>query len=112
MIRDDVTLGELLRRLDDVDERHSALLSDISREVKLTNGRTTRLEARVEGHDRELRDLKRGGLDESSAITPELRELIDLARDARGVVRFGRWIWMAGGALIPLAIWVLSQVGL
>lgn len=104
----DVTLGELYRRLCDIDERHSAQLGDIMDQAKLTNGRTTRLETRVEGHDRELRDLKRQHA--TAPFPPELKELIDLARDAKGVARFGRIVWVTGGALVPILLWLGSKV--
>jgi hypothetical protein len=104
----EVTTGELYRRLCDMDERHGATLADISTQVRLTNGRTTRLEAHVEGHDRELRDLKRER-EAAQAIPSELKELIDLARDARGVARFGRVMWAIGGALVPLIVWLAAH---
>ena len=98
---DEVTLGEIARRLDDIDHRHGAQLADIQTQVRLTNGRTTRLEARVDGHDRELKDLSPAG-DKTPA---ELRELIEMARDARGAVRFGKVLWAIGGALVPIFMW-------
>ncbi|HYC00453.1 MAG TPA: hypothetical protein VEC57_15050 [Candidatus Limnocylindrales bacterium] len=105
---DDVTIGEIHRRLVDIDERHSHQLNEIATQVRITNGRTTRLEERVTGHDHELKNLKR--VDVPAPLPPELRELIDLARDARGVARFGKAMWAIGGAIVPIVIWLLSQV--
>jgi hypothetical protein len=55
---DDVTIGEVYRKLTDIDERHSAQLKSIDDQARLTNGRMTRAEARLDGHDVEFKDLK------------------------------------------------------
>lgn len=45
---DDTTIGEVYRRLVDMDERYDTKLTRIEEQVRITNGRTTRLEERVE----------------------------------------------------------------
>jgi hypothetical protein len=113
MNTDDVTLGEVFRRLIDIDKRHGDQLDEIVQQAKITNGRTARLEGRVDGHDRELRDLK---LSPSSppvavAIHPEMAELLSLARSAKGVLWVGRTGWAIAGAVGPLLIWWLTSGG-
>ena len=62
---DDVTIGEVFRRLCDMDERYEKKLDQIDQQVRLTNGRTTKLEERVEGIMRRFRS----GAGESFAVT-------------------------------------------
>lgn len=49
MGQDEVTVGEVYRRLVDMDERYEAKLDRIEAQVRTTNGRTTKLETLVEG---------------------------------------------------------------
>ncbi len=55
---DKVTLGEVSRKLDDMDERYTAVLKGIDTQVRMTNGRTTKLESQVEVLNREMRDIR------------------------------------------------------
>jgi hypothetical protein len=104
-----VTVGEVFRRLEDFDGRVSDHLTRIEAQCRLTNGRTSKLETRVDAHDGLLRDLQHPPV---PPVPPELKELIDIARDAKGVVRWGRFMWAVGGALIPIVMWWLSKMGL
>lgn len=61
-----ITLGEIMRRLTD----HGEILAEIRADVKATNGAIASAQreiavhdARLDAHDRELRDVKRGGID-------------------------------------------------
>jgi hypothetical protein len=113
---DDVTLGEIYRRLLDIDERHGDQLAQVIEQQKIANGRTTRLEARSDGHDRELRDIRLtprpvDGPPVAVAIPPEIAELLSLARSAKGVLWVGRTGWAIAGALGPLILWWLSSGG-
>lgn len=47
MGQDEFTIGEVYRRLVDMDERYEAKLDRIEAQVRTTNGRTTKLEALV-----------------------------------------------------------------
>lgn len=53
-----VTLGEVYRLVKDLKEEHGSKLDAIDSQVRITNGRTTKLEAHVEVLNREVRDLK------------------------------------------------------
>ena len=53
-----VTLGEVFRLVQALKEEHGDKLDSIETQVRITNGRTTKLEAHVEVLNREMRDLK------------------------------------------------------
>jgi hypothetical protein len=53
-----VTTGEIYRRLCDMDERYEKKLNSIDLQVRMTNGRTTRLEEKVLGINRDIRGMK------------------------------------------------------
>ncbi len=109
---DDVTLGEVFRRLIDIDKRHGDQLDEIVQQAKITNGRTARLEGRVDGHDRELRDLKLAPSPSVAvAIPAEITELLAIARSAKGVLWVGRTGWAIAGAVGPLILWWLTSGG-
>lgn len=56
---DDKTVGEIYRRLVDMDERYEKKLDRIEEQVRLTNGRTTTLEANYENIKTEIARLMR-----------------------------------------------------
>jgi hypothetical protein len=67
-----------------------------------------RIDPMVARHDERLDELKRGAqLDQP--IPAELRELIELARDAKGIARVTRWLWALGVVVAPLVLWWLSK---
>jgi hypothetical protein len=55
---DDVSNGEIYRRLCDMDERYEARLARIEDQVRTTNGRTTTLEVKVSVVESILRALR------------------------------------------------------
>jgi len=75
---DDVTVGEVFRRLIDMDERHSAQLTSIESQARLTNGRVARSETRLDWHDGELRELKRNITHHPSRRTSDRANAITL----------------------------------
>jgi aspartate aminotransferase-like enzyme len=105
-MHNEVTLGEIARRLADIDQRHSAQLDRIETQARITNGRTTRLEARVDGHDRDLKAMNHHQT--SSDLHPEVRAIIERARDLQGASRVVKGMWAVGGALVPVAFWIWS----
>ena len=54
----DVTLGEVYRLVQAVKEEHGIKLDAIDTQVRITNGRTTTLETKVEGLQRDVHGLK------------------------------------------------------
>lgn len=57
--QDDKTIGEVYRRLVDMDERYETKLDRIEEQVRKTNGRTTTLEANYEHIRSEIRSIRR-----------------------------------------------------
>lgn len=55
---DEVTIGEVFRLVKSVKEEHGEKLDAIDQQVRLTNGRTTTLEAHVSVLNREVRELQ------------------------------------------------------
>ena len=55
---DDVTIGEVHRLLVSMKDEHGEALTEIRRQTTATNGRVIAAETRLNGHDREIRDLK------------------------------------------------------
>lgn len=55
---DDKTIGEVYRRLVDMDERTEKKLDRIEEQVRMTNGRTTRLEANYAYLNSEIAHLR------------------------------------------------------
>jgi hypothetical protein len=106
-MHEDVTIGEVYRRLVDMGDD----VKEIKAQVKLTNGRTTKLESRVEQHDTEIHALRHPDPPVVPPVPPEIKELIDIARDAKGVAKFGKVVWAVGGAIVPLVLWWLSRQG-
>lgn len=48
MATDDVTIGEVFRLVETLKDEHGQKLDDIDKQVRITNGRTTKLETQVE----------------------------------------------------------------
>jgi len=46
---DDKTIGEVFRLIESLKDDHGKKLDDIEKQVRITNGRTTKLETQVEG---------------------------------------------------------------
>ena len=55
---DNVTLGEVFRLVEALKDEHGEKLDKIDQQVRLTNGRTTRLEVHVDTLKTEVRSLK------------------------------------------------------
>lgn len=126
----DVTLGEVHRLLERIDEELSEHRTETREELRgirahlatlnsktATNTRDLAThEARLMAIDREVRDLKRTPEQKARELTmpSEVKELLELARDARGVTRFGKAIWAllgAGGGAFLLWLLLNGKVG-
>lgn len=103
-----VNLGEVYRLLQSLKEEHGEKLSSIDERLRLVNGNIAKHAERLNGHDREVRELRRRPEIEKP-IPSELRELLDAARDAKGALRITRWLWAIGAAVLPLILWWLSM---
>lgn len=113
MYDNNVTTSEVYRLLRDIDERHTHQLSEIEKQVRLTNGRTTHLEFRMDAHDSQIKEIS-SRVGSNITLPPEVNELIQIARDMRGAAKFGKMVWgfIYGliGALVPIALWWLSNM--
>lgn len=124
----EVTLGEvhrLLIRMDreQTEDRKQNLkqLEDINASLDTLNSKTfTHAQAiaaygsRLDGLDREVRDLKRprprnnGAAGDGAAAWPaEMTELLQFARDVKGVSRFGKVVWGSLAVVVPVLLaWI------
>lgn len=89
--------------LKDMDERHEKKLDQIETQVRLTNGRTTKLEERVDGIKSELRTLKH-----HHAVPPTPPALPAVEQGESFSVKISAKLWVAiaaaGGMLFPALI--------
>ena len=100
-----VTLGEVHRLLMSMDERHSSKLDAIEQQARLTNGRTSKLEARVDGHDRDLHEVKA-----AAALPPEVTEVLTALKAVRMFKGLMVMMWVTGGAIIAAIFWLVKNV--
>lgn len=115
----DVTIGEVHRILVKMDRDQGHELRQIKTEVKdctnelrRLNGKVAEQAGSIRSHDERIAALNREVFEKrQNSSNEDLKELIEFMRDARGVQRFGRWLWALAGALIPLlpfVFWLLS----
>lgn len=108
-MHDKVTIGELYRRLDEMGERIEKKLDGIDTQVRITNGRTTKLEVLVDGLRRDV-DAK------GAPVTPANLQTIADGESLSVKVSPKMWALIvslagAGGMFLPLvAEWLKSLV--
>lgn len=98
---DDKTIGEVYRRLVDMDERYEKKLDGIDQQVRLTNGRTTKLEANYDNLHSAVRRLQ----DHPAAMVAPA----DTGESLLVKISPKMWVAMAaaGGMLFPkLIVWL------
>lgn len=66
-----VTLGELYRLVTSLKEEHGDKLDAIDKQVRITNGRTTKLETQMEAVKQDVREMKPPQPPGVPVITPE-----------------------------------------
>jgi chromosome segregation ATPase len=120
------TLGEVHRLLTRIDgelaEHRTESRTELSelrgevRDLRTQTARNATISAafgpRLDSLDREMRDLKHQRAKTPASNEAEVKELVDLARDVRGAVRFGKVIWgLLGGGIGVGLIWLLFEKG-
>lgn len=100
---DDKTIGEVYRRLVDMDERYERTLDRIETQVRTTNGRTTTLEANFANLKSAVGNLQ------AHMPTPTALPVVDAGESIS--VKISPKIWVAlaaaGGMLLPkLIMWL------
>lgn len=104
-MNDNVTTGEIYRRLCDMDERYEKKLDRIEEQVRTTNGRTTVLETVVKDHARELGRI-------NSAVFPRHKAAEEAGEALSIKVSPKLWVALAaaGGLLLPPLVKWLSAL--
>lgn len=107
-MRDDVTTGEIFRRLVDMDERYEKKLDRIEDQVRQTNGRTTTLEESVRRSDVELKRLNSAVFPRPTpgAVTPPTLPAVDGNEgfSVKATPRVWKALYAGGGALLLAAL--------
>ena len=108
---DNVTIGEVYRRLVDMDERYDAKLSGIDAQVRITNGRTTKLETQMDMANREIRDIKRATRPPATPPSlPDMNESIKLTISPNMWKLIAGGLGAAAGLGFPAIVRWLSQL--
>jgi len=117
MGQDQFTIGEVYRRLVDMDERYVAQLARIEAQVQKTNGRTTKLETLVDNLRANVRALWTRTEDAPAPPTPPALPVVEAGERFSVTVSPAMWKALAAGAgalgalLLPrLAEW-LGKLG-
>ena len=102
---DDTTVGEIYRRLVDMDERYEKKLDRIEEQVRLTNGRTTTLEANYDNLKSEIRSFR----DLHPQTPPALPSVpVTTAEGESLSIKVSPKMWMAIVSAMS-ALWLLAQ---
>lgn len=112
---DDKTIGEVYRLVEGLKEDHGKKLDDIDTQVRLTNGRTTKLEVHVETLKSEVRSLKHHHQYTAPPTPPALLPA-PIADGESLSIKVSPKMWRvlagAGGALFVMLVeWLRHQMG-
>lgn len=103
-----VTVYEVYRKLVDMDERYEAKLNGIDKQVRITNGRTTTLEAEMRGVKEDVRDIRLGVMPVPS--TPP--SLPVMTQEGESIsVKVSPKMWAAFLVAAPVAWYALISFG-
>ncbi len=101
---DEVTTGEIFRRLCDMDERYEKKLDRIEQQVRTTNGRTTTLEANFENLKSEVRSMK------GPVTPPSLPSFPVTTNDGESItVKVSNKVWTGICAAVAVASPILVE---
>jgi hypothetical protein len=111
-----ITADEFHRAIEGLREYVGERCDGIDKRLDKVNGRLDRHGSAIERidpvvarHDERLGDHERRiGAAMRTTLPPDLSELLELARDAKGAVRVTRWLWVIGVAVVPLVLWWMS----
>lgn len=100
-----VTLGELYRLVTSLKEEHGDKLDAIDTQVRITNGRTTKLETQMSVVQQDVRDLKPPQPPGVPVVTPEGESLS---------IKVSPKMWAAivalGSGIMALGLWIQSLI--
>lgn len=100
-----VTLGEVYRRLVDIDERWDGKLDAIDRQVRITNGRTTTLEAEMKAVKADVQRL-------TPPLTPQVLSTPVMTQEGESIsVKVSPKMWAAFIVAAPAAWYALTSFG-